>query len=70
MSRYFDYSEKYDDGVYEYRIVKIPKQQYKITKTLSENEWRDVGVQQSPGWVNYAVSIVDNALIFKRELSK
>ena len=52
-----EYSEKYFDDFYEYRHVVLPKEVYKkITnkgKLLSESEWRNIGVQQSRGWVHY-----------------
>lgn len=52
-----EYSEKYFDDFYEYRHVVLPKEVYKkITnkgKLLSEPEWRNIGVQQSRGWVHY-----------------
>lgn len=52
------YSERYYDDVYEYRHVVLPPE---ITKKLpkgrlmSETEWRSLGVQQSRGWVHYAI---------------
>jgi len=37
---------------------------------LSEKEWRDLGVQQSPGWVHYAVHKPEpHILLFKRKLA-
>jgi len=52
------YSERYYDDVYEYRHVVLPPE---ITKKvpkgrlMSETEWRSLGVQQSRGWVHYAI---------------
>jgi cyclin-dependent kinase regulatory subunit CKS1 len=53
------YSDKYyDANDYEYRHVILPKD---IAKTISKNnllaeaEWRAIGVQQSRGWVHYAI---------------
>ena len=40
------------------RHVILPKEllrQIPKCKLLSENEWRNIGVQQSRGWVHYAV---------------
>uniref|UniRef100_A0A8C5DG89 Cyclin-dependent kinases regulatory subunit n=1 Tax=Gouania willdenowi TaxID=441366 RepID=A0A8C5DG89_GOUWI len=48
------YSDKYDDEKYEYRHVMLPKDIAKrVPKThlMSETEWRNLGVQQSQGWV-------------------
>ncbi|CAG7785833.1 unnamed protein product [Allacma fusca] len=50
------YSDKYYDEKYEYRHVLLPADIAKMvprTHLLSETEWRNLGVQQSPGWVNY-----------------
>ncbi|PPS98048.1 Cyclin-dependent kinase regulatory subunit [Cryptosporidium tyzzeri] len=58
------YSSKYEDDVYEYRHVTLPKAiskkaqaiiQSKPTGLLSEQEWRMLGVQQSRGWQHYLV---------------
>uniref|UniRef100_A0A182JID4 Cyclin-dependent kinases regulatory subunit n=1 Tax=Anopheles atroparvus TaxID=41427 RepID=A0A182JID4_ANOAO len=50
------YSEKYYDDVYEYRHVILPPDLAKYvpkTHLMTETEWRNLGVQQSPGWVLY-----------------
>ena len=50
------YSDKYSDDKFEYRHVMVPKQLAKLvpkTHTMSESEWRKLGVQQSLGWVHY-----------------
>uniref|UniRef100_A0A8C5DQ60 Cyclin-dependent kinases regulatory subunit n=1 Tax=Gouania willdenowi TaxID=441366 RepID=A0A8C5DQ60_GOUWI len=52
------YSDKYDDEKYEYRHVMLPKDIAKrVPKThlMSETEWRNLGVQQSQGWVHYMI---------------
>ena len=52
----FNYSEKYNDDTYEYRHVSIPKDRVKLVppdRTMTEKEWRELGVQQSLGWVHY-----------------
>lgn len=52
------YSEKYFDDVYEYRHVVLPTEIAQLLpkgRLLSENEWRALGVQQSRGWVHYAI---------------
>ena len=52
-----EYSEKYYDECYEYRHVILPKETMKLIKDiegcLSEKQWRDIGIKQSRGWVNY-----------------
>jgi len=59
-----EYSEKYADDRYEYRHVILPKDMFrKLSSTgrltesrlLTEHQWREIGVQQSRGWVHYAV---------------
>mmetsp|Transcript_14364 Transcript_14364/g.13864 ORF Transcript_14364/g.13864 Transcript_14364/m.13864 type:complete len:103 (+) Transcript_14364:105-413(+) len=71
MSR-IDYSEKYQDGKYEYRHVILTKETAKsIPKNtiLSENEWRGIGVQQSRGWEHYACHKPEpHILLFRRPL--
>uniref|UniRef100_A0A9J7Z9A7 Cyclin-dependent kinases regulatory subunit n=1 Tax=Cyprinus carpio carpio TaxID=630221 RepID=A0A9J7Z9A7_CYPCA len=52
------YSDKYDDDKFEYRHVMLPKDiAKKVPKThlMSETEWRNLGVQQSQGWVHYMI---------------
>uniref|UniRef100_A0A803J9U2 Cyclin-dependent kinases regulatory subunit n=1 Tax=Xenopus tropicalis TaxID=8364 RepID=A0A803J9U2_XENTR len=52
------YSDKYDDELYEYRHVMLPKDIAKMvpkTHLMSESEWRNLGVQQSQGWVHYMI---------------
>lgn len=39
-----------------YRHVVLPKDMVKLvpkTHLMSEEEWRSIGVQQSPGWIHY-----------------
>ena len=44
----------------------IPK-----SKLMTETEWREIGVQQSPGWIHYMIHEPEpNILLFKRALSK
>nr|CAD7408327.1 unnamed protein product [Timema cristinae] len=47
------YSEKYYDDLFEYRHVILPQDLAKhVPKShlMTETEWRNLGVQQSPGW--------------------
>ncbi|XP_071520178.1 cyclin-dependent kinases regulatory subunit-like [Panulirus ornatus] len=64
------YSEKYNDDKYEYRHVTLPSDVAKLvpkTHLMTESEWRNLGVQQSPGWVHYLVhSPEPHILLFRR----
>ncbi|XP_077362645.1 cyclin-dependent kinases regulatory subunit 1 isoform X2 [Festucalex cinctus] len=66
------YSDKYDDEKYEYRHVMLPKDIAKrVPKThlMSETEWRNLGVQQSQGWVHYMIHQPEpHILLFRRPL--
>ena len=52
-----EYSDKYYDDCYEYRHVILPKEKMKLIRDiigcLTEEQWRQIGVEQSRGWVNY-----------------
>jgi cyclin-dependent kinase regulatory subunit CKS1 len=67
-----DYSEKYQDGKFEYRHVILPKEtakQIPKNRTLSDPEWRSLGVQQSRGWEHYACHRPEpHILLFRRPL--
>eukprot|EP00842_Homolaphlyctis_polyrhiza_P001017 jgi/Hompol1/1916/HPOL_002795-RA len=59
------YSPKYNDDVYEYRHVSVPKP---IGRLLEEWEWRGLGIKQSPGWVHYMIHNPEpHILLFRRE---
>jgi cyclin-dependent kinase regulatory subunit CKS1 len=65
-----EYSEKYNDDVYEYRHVHLPKHVYRRMprgRLLSETEWRALGVQQSRGWIHYEMHRPEpHILLFRR----
>ncbi|URD98636.1 Cyclin-dependent kinases regulatory subunit [Musa troglodytarum] len=67
------YSEKYFDDTYEYRHVVLPPEVAKLlpkNRLLSENEWRAIGVQQSRGWVHYAIHRPEpHIMLFRRPLN-
>jgi cyclin-dependent kinase regulatory subunit CKS1 len=67
-----EYSEKYQDDVYEYRHVLLPKNIFKKMpqkRLLTENEWRSLGVQQSRGWVHYEIHKPEPfILLFRRPI--
>ncbi|KAK9893899.1 cyclin-dependent kinase regulatory subunit CKS1 [Cystobasidium minutum MCA 4210] len=66
------YSARYSDDTHEYRHVILPKQlaQY-LPKgvTATEEEWRSLGIRQSPGWVHYAIHKPEpHIMLFRRPL--
>ena len=67
-----EYSEKYQDDEYEYRHVLLPKNTYRQmarNRLLFEEEWRQLGVQQSRGWVHYEIHKPEPfILLFRRPL--
>ncbi|EIE23623.1 CKS-domain-containing protein [Coccomyxa subellipsoidea C-169] len=67
------YSEKYYDEIYEYRHVVLPQDLAKLLPKgvlLSENEWRQIGVQQSRGWVHYAIHRPEpHIMLFRRPVN-
>ncbi|KAF4521646.1 hypothetical protein B566_EDAN009379 [Ephemera danica] len=64
------YSEKYCDDLYEYRHVLLPIDIAKMvprSHLMTETEWRNIGVQQSPGWVHYMLHEPEpQVLLFRR----
>eukprot|EP00695_Tsukubamonas_globosa_P000263 TRINITY_DN1191_c0_g1_i1.p3 TRINITY_DN1191_c0_g1~~TRINITY_DN1191_c0_g1_i1.p3 ORF type:complete len:92 (-),score=16.50 TRINITY_DN1191_c0_g1_i1:113-388(-) len=68
------YSDKYFDEVYEYRHVILPHDIAKLVpkgRLLSETEWRNLGVQQSRGWVHYAIHRPEpHILLFRRPVTQ
>ncbi|KAF0555601.1 CKS-domain-containing protein [Gigaspora margarita] len=68
---YICYSPRYYDDLYEYRHVTLPKQlvQYvPLDRLMPEDEWRSLGVKQSPGWEHYMIHAPEpHILLFKRE---
>ena len=67
-----EYSEKYNDDLYEYRHVLLTKAIYKTIprgRLLTEHEWRGLGVTQSRGWVHYEIHKPEPfILLFRRPL--
>ena len=70
----FQYSDKYTDDTYEYRHVIVPfERRHAIPRQLMtrEQEWRNLGVQQSAGWVHYMQHKPEPyVLLFRRPLEK
>ncbi|KAF8395307.1 hypothetical protein HHK36_019250 [Tetracentron sinense] len=58
---------------YLYRHVVLPPEVAKLlpkNRLLSENEWRAIGVQQSRGWVHYAIHRPEpHIMLFRRPLN-
>lgn len=68
-----EYSEKYKDDVYEYRHVILPRSIAKKLpspmRLMTEDEWREIGVRQSQGWVHYSIHPPEpHILLFRRPL--
>ncbi len=65
------YSNKYSDESYEYRHVKLPQELAKHVPQnhlMTETEWRNLGVQQSVGWVHYMTHTPEpHILMFRRK---
>ncbi|KAH8310624.1 hypothetical protein KR044_002252 [Drosophila immigrans] len=65
------YSEKYLDNKFEYRHVILPPDLAKhVPKShlMTETEWRNLGVQQSPGWVHYMMHAPEpHVILFRRK---
>ncbi|XP_066593087.1 cyclin-dependent kinases regulatory subunit-like [Prorops nasuta] len=64
------YSEKYNDDNFEYRHVILPANVARhVPKThlMTETEWRNLGVQQSPAWIHYMMHGPEpHVLLFRR----
>ena len=72
MIQHIRYSEKYCDDEYEYRHVILPRDIYSLVPTeqlMTEEEWREIGVQQARGWVHYMIHRPEpHVLLFRRKL--
>ncbi|XP_014822338.1 PREDICTED: cyclin-dependent kinases regulatory subunit 2-like [Poecilia mexicana] len=68
------YSNVYMDDQYGYRHVVLPQEMAKhVPKShlISEDEWRQLGVQQSRGWIQYMIHEPEpHILLFRRPLSR
>ncbi|GAA5863451.1 hypothetical protein JCM3774_005295 [Rhodotorula dairenensis] len=64
------YSPRYSDDEYEYRHVALPKALVKYLpkdRVAAEDEWRGLGIRQSPGWWHYERHAPEpHILLFKR----
>lgn len=53
-----EYSDKYEDEVFEYKNVMLTEAIFKTiprNKLLCEDEWRELGIKQSRGWTHYMI---------------
>uniref|UniRef100_A0AC34FDM9 Cyclin-dependent kinases regulatory subunit n=1 Tax=Panagrolaimus sp. ES5 TaxID=591445 RepID=A0AC34FDM9_9BILA len=66
----FCYSDVYSDDDFDYRHVTIKEQYRKYVPQnclFSEDEWRGIGVQMSPGWIHFMIHNPEpHILIFRR----
>ncbi|XP_074653126.1 cyclin-dependent kinases regulatory subunit 2-like [Tubulanus polymorphus] len=66
------YSDKYFDEHYEYRHVILPPDLVRLVpkdRLMTETEWRNLSVQQSPGWIHYMIHEPEpHILLFRRAL--
>uniref|UniRef100_A0A8C3WR90 Cyclin-dependent kinases regulatory subunit n=1 Tax=Catagonus wagneri TaxID=51154 RepID=A0A8C3WR90_9CETA len=63
------YSYKYDNERCEYWQVMLPKDIARLapkTHLMSESEWRNLGVQQSQGWVHYMIHEPESHVLLLR----
>eukprot|EP01147_Barroeca_monosierra_P010016 gene10016-2190_t len=72
MADQIAYSAKYFDDIYEYRHVFLPQElasRVPQDKLMTETEWRNLGVQQSRGWIHYMHHRPEpHILLFRRKL--
>lgn len=73
VSSELKYFDKYYDDMYEYRDVILSQEiSSQMNRTLSEDEWRELGIQQSRGWVHHATLRCGHygspILVFRRPL--
>ncbi|XP_029046642.1 cyclin-dependent kinases regulatory subunit-like isoform X2 [Osmia bicornis bicornis] len=60
------YSGKYNDDKHVILPADLARHVPK-THLMSETEWRNLGVQQSPGWVHYMMHVPEpHVLLFRR----
>jgi cyclin-dependent kinase regulatory subunit CKS1 len=67
------YSDRYEDEEFEYRHVTLPAELAKLVPRnhlMTETEWRNLGVQQSIGWIHYMFHTPEpQVLLFRRARS-
>jgi cyclin-dependent kinase regulatory subunit CKS1 len=74
MPQHITYSNKYKDDTYEYRHVILTADIALVVpkgRLLTEAECKGIGVQQSRGWIHYAIHHPEpHILLFRRALSE
>jgi len=65
------YSDKYDDDVFEFRRVTVPRAMTmhfpRTGRTMTDPEWRRLGIVMSRGWEHYDIHSPEmNVLLFRR----
>lgn len=65
------YSDKYEDDVFEFRRVTVPRAMVALFpqqgRTMQDNEWRELGIIMSRGWEHYDIHAPEvNVLLFRR----
>jgi cyclin-dependent kinase regulatory subunit CKS1 len=74
-----EYSDSYRDAKHEYRHVILPhetrhdramvRQLHQLERLLSEDEWREIGLQMSDGWQHYGFfGNEPHVMLFRRAL--
>ncbi|XP_078576922.1 cyclin-dependent kinases regulatory subunit-like [Branchiostoma floridae x Branchiostoma japonicum] len=70
VQKMIQYSDKYKDETFEYRHVILPTElvhQVPKNHLMTETEWRNLGVQQSPYWIHYMIHCPEpHILLFRR----
>ena len=66
-----DYGDYYQDDVYEYKNIALPRDLFerKPKGLLSEDQWRQLGIKQTQGWEHWACFRPEpHVLMFRRPL--
>jgi len=67
------YSDKYEDDVFEFRRVTVPRAMVPFFpqhgRTMNDREWRELGIIMSRGWEHYDIHLPEvNVLLFRRPI--
>ncbi|TRY71185.1 hypothetical protein TCAL_17322 [Tigriopus californicus] len=65
-----NYSDTYDDPQFMYRHVTLPLGLAKLVPRnhlMTETEWRNLGVQQSVGWVHFMMHAPEPHILMFRK---
>jgi cyclin-dependent kinase regulatory subunit CKS1 len=67
------YSSRYQDDVYIYQHVILPKHVYKKMpkeRLLTETEWTSLGIQKGVGWEHYLIHKPEPYVLLFRKLAE